>query len=901
MGVLLLAGLGFIRVPLSALPVDAHRYQMQIEQEFSGNELVGISYEPLFAVKALKKPKSYQVYPADFVTTTDGTGIVHTAVMYGEDDYKLGMQVGLPAVHTVNEQGKFIGVSKELDGKYVKDAATEKIILDKLMANGQLLKTSPYEHEYPFCWRCDTPLLYYAKDSWFVRMSSLNRQMLANNETINWVPAHLKEGRFGQWLRDGKDWAFSRERYWGTPLPVWRSKDKKETLVVSSLADLDTYRADTPATFWIVRHGQSQKNLDHINNSGSVLSPLTETGRAQAVAATQALRGKKFAAIIASPVNRAHETAEIIARELGIKKIISDERLGEIRFGPSLEGKSEKSYHDTFPTFEQKFAQRPVGGESLTDVRERVWDALREFNERYAGKDVLLVSHEYPIWMMTDAANGWSVEQSIHEKDERVSDFVTYGEPMRLVLRNLPRNERGELDLHRPFIDDVVLKKDGKLLNRIPELCDVWFDSGAMPYAQWHVPFENAELFKQQFPADFICEGIDQTRGWFYTLLSVATALGDSAPYRSVLSFSHVLDEKGQKMSKSKGNIVKPDDVMDAVGIDTARWYFYTVNNPGEPKLFSMKEVRERLTGFMGTLQNCVRFYELYASPESQTKASSPVISSELDRWIISELNGVKSIVTESLEKYDLTNAARALEKFVVDDFSQWWLRRSRKRTDALSLLRYILRELSLLLAPFIPFTAEDLWQKVKGEDDTLSVHLADWSAVEKSAIDETLADQMRKVREYISAGLAIRKENQIKVRQPLQSITVPSEPMRSDLEALIRDELNVKEVLYATGKRVELNLNIGAELRAEGFARETMRTIQDMRKESGCRVSDQIYCQWFSEDSEIADALNTHHEMIMRDTGLSAFVQQKDHDTMTVEKNIELAPGKPLWIAIRI
>lgn len=887
---------------------------LAIVQEFSGAQLVGAAYEPLFPVRALKKPKSYKVYDADFVSTTDGTGVVHTAVMYGEDDYQLGTRLGLPKVHTVDEQGKFVGVSDELDGCYVKSAKTEELILTSLESRGLLLKRLPFEHEYPFCWRCETPLLYYAKDSWFIRMSDVNKQMIANNNTINWIPSHLKDGRFGQWIKEGKDWAFSRERYWATPLPIWQARDKHgrgtgKYLVASSLEDLDTYRADTPATFWTMRHGESRINVEQVLDSGQQASPLTDIGREQALRTAQELKKKlkasrgKIAAIIASPIQRTKETAEIAARELGIKTVIFDERLREIHLGPSLSGCHDSTYHEQYPTYESKFANRPPGGESVADLKARAWNFLKELNATYAGKQVLVVSHEYSIWALADAANAWSVKQSIKEKTKRGDDFIGLAGLEKIVVRNVPRDDRGELDMHRPYVDDIILKhpKSKVPLYRVPELCDVWFDSGAMPYAQWHWPFENNETFKQQFPADFIAEGIDQTRGWFYTLLAISTLLGNPAPFKAVLSFGHVLDEKGQKMSKSKGNIVKPDEVIDAVGVDTARWYFYTLNAPGDSKNYSMKEVRERLTGFMMTLQNCIRFYELYqAEHHAPLRIDVPDATNQLDVWMMSRLERLTALVFERLEQFDLTVASREIERFVVDDFSQWWLRRSRKRDDALPFMRHILRRLSLLLAPFIPFTAEDLWGKLRGKHDPESVHLADWPKAHTSALNESLETQMAQVREYIRAGLAIRKDQQIKVRQPLQKVTIPGTQLHEDMEQLIRDELNVKEVAYAVGEPVALDVHIGTELRAEGFAREVMRTVQDMRKEVGCQVSDRVYCQWHSADDEVSRALRSYGDAIVDDTGLTEFVERPDDKTLTIEKNFDLAAGKPLWIGIR-
>ncbi len=881
---------------------------LAIVAEFTGKELVGASYEPLFSVKSLRKPKSYKVYAADFVSTTDGTGVVHTAVMYGEDDYQLGTKLGLIKQHTVTEQGTFVGVSPDVDGLYVKSSETEKKILAHLETGNFLLKTVPYEHEYPFCWRCNTPLLYYAKDSWFVRTSAINKQLLANNETVNWVPDHLKHGRFGQWLRESKDWAFSRERYWGTPLPIWQARDKHGKgvglpLVAASLEDLDTYRGDTPTQFWTMRHGESEANVAHVIDQKTVGAHLTPQGQEQSVKAGQVLKKKlakqkaKLAVIIASPIQRTRETAELVAKELGIKKVVFDERLREIHLGPSMEGCHSDKYHELYPTYESKFTQRPPGGESLQDLKERIWKLLADLSQQYPGKHVLLVSHEYPLWMMQDVVQGWTMEQSIAERQKRPGDFVAYAVPELLVLRNLPRDEQGNLDMHRPYIDQVVLKRRGSKvpLYRVPELSDVWFDSGAMPYAQWHWPFENAEMFKSQFPADFIAEGIDQTRGWFYTLLTVSTALGNGSPYRNVLSYGHVLDEKGQKMSKSKGNVVKPDDVLDAVGVDTARWYFYTVSNPGDSKLFNMKEVRERLTGFMMTLQNCVQFYELYG----RQPGNEGFTKTALDNWLVSRSEGLKQEVTRALDEYDLTSATRAIERFVIDDLSKWWLRRSRKRPEALEFMRTVVMDLAKLLAPFIPFTAEDLWQKLKKPNDAMSVHLADWPLAQPKLIDEKLEAYMQTVRDIITAGLALRKDEGIRVRQPLASITIPHN-LPAGVTGLILDELNVKDVKHDSTMAITLDTHIGTDLRAEGYAREVMRTIQDIRKEMGLAVTDKVYCQWFSADKELVDAFLAHTAMIMEDTGLSAFVLQEDDRTLTVEKNFELVPGKPLWIGLK-
>ncbi|HUO75546.1 MAG TPA: class I tRNA ligase family protein, partial [Candidatus Paceibacterota bacterium] len=432
------------------------------------------------------------------------------------------------------------------------------------------------------------------------------------------------------------------------------------------------------------------------------------------------------------------------------------------------------------------------------------------------------------------------------------------------------------------------------VLSRIPELCDVWFDSGSMPFAQWHWPFENDDVFSSQFPADFICEGVDQTRGWFYTLLAVSTLLSKGAPYRNVISLSHVLDEKGQKMSKSKGNIVKPDEVIDAVGVDTARWYFYTVNNPGDPKMFALREVRERLTGFMMTLANCVRFYELY----EQTGAAKQGTKTALDRWVLSRLSVLTHDVAAHLDDYDPTVAARAIESFVVDDFSQWWLRRSRKRTDARWLLRHILRTVALLSAPFVPFAAEDIWKRIREEGDAISVHLADWPRITHEDRHEKLEAEMQQVRSFITAGLAIRKSEGIRVRQPLAAVVVPGATLEPDLEALVRDELNVKEVRYAPGAEVSLDLTITEPLKHEGWAREMMRSIQDLRKEAGFNVGERATGRWHALDDTTGAALEPHMKEIESETKTNLERAQTGPQGK-ISKEFELEPGKVVTVVI--
>ncbi|MFH1864131.1 MAG: isoleucine--tRNA ligase, partial [bacterium] len=514
----------------------------EIENEFKGKELEGVEYQPLFEIDSVKKSgkKPHYVVLADFVTDEDGTGIVHTAVMYGEDDYILGNQLDLPKVHTVDQKGFFVKdlARYNLSGKFVKDKKTEEEILDYLKKKELLFKEEECEHDYPFCWRCHTPLLYYAKDSWFIGMSKLRKKLVKNNKEIYWEPNYIKNGRFGGFIKEARDWALSRERYWGTPLPIWKCQ-----------------------------------KCDQMKCVGS-------------------------------------------AKELG-KKI---------------------------------------------------------------------------------------------------------------------------KDLHRPYIDQIKLKcQCGGQMVRERDVIDAWFDSGAMPFAQWGYPYqkESKKKFKEYYPADYICEGVDQTRGWFYTLFAIASLMEyvgeieSGVCYKNVISLGLLLDKDGKKMSKSKGNVVDPWEMCEQFGADTLRWFFYTVNSAGEPKRFDIKDLTDKNRRFFGTLFNSFIFWQTYKEKDFKPKKIKP--GNILDKWIVSQFNSLNGSVVENLEKYNVVSAARSIEDF-VEEFSNWYIRRSRKRfqkpedkeekEEVSQILYSILLNLSKLIAPFAPFISEEIYQGLKMSKDPESVHL---------------------------------------------------------------------------------------------------------------------------------------------------------------------------------
>lgn len=867
----------------------------QIEKEMPGNELVSLEYEPLFDVPELKSDTSYKIYPADFVTTTDGTGVVHTAVMYGEDDYVLGTKLNLPKIHTVTEQGRFIdSLGDGLGGKAIiengkKSKTTEDLIIEKLKENNQLLKIEDYEHDYPFCWRCDTPLLYYAKTSWFIKTSAINKELLANNATINWVPEHIKEGRFGEWLRAAKDWSLSRERYWGTPLPIWECSQCDHKTTIGSIKELEKLSLGSKNTYYVMRHGGTTRN----ENAEKIISSrletdtyhLTDDGKTSVERSLELLKLDGIDAIYASPFLRTKETAEIAGKVLH-HKVETDDRLMETLHNLELEGKSEM-YNPDF------------GGnlESMESIRTRLNDFMKDLESRHRNKKILIVTHGQPMYFLQTIAHGYS-ETELKNPDIFPYYVPDLSEVRKLEWRKIPRNEYGELDLHRPFIDDVVIKcpKCKSKMRKIPDLIDVWFDSGAMPYAQWHYPFENKDVFKKQFPADFIVEAVDQTRGWFWTLLAISTLLGHKAPYKNVMVLGHTLDEHGKKMSKSKGNTMLAIPAMETYGADILRWYLLSTVSAGESKVVIPREIEDKLKGFFFTLQNCVRFYELYSS---ETKSEVSKLTA-LDKWLMSRLHRTISSVTDNLDKYDVATAGRTIEQFVADDLSNWWLRRSRRRKESLPLLRAVLIDVSKLLAPFTPFMAEDLYRRMNGEME--SVHLTDWPKVAKKYIDDKLEVEMASARAVIATGLAERKNKQFKVRQPLAAVKIKNGKFSRDLEGLIKEELNVKKVSYDKNQEAEvvLDFNLTPALTREGYARELMRQIQDMRKEAKYQMDESVMVDWHSEDKEIIFAIAEWAEEIKKDTVLKNLEQKQKHGDYDLYKESLLGPDKNISLGIK-
>ena len=757
-----------------------------VAKTVKGAVLVGMRYEQLFDYLEVDAPNAFQVFAADFVSTEDGTGIVHTAPAYGVDDLAMGQANDLPVLHGVGLDGRFIDAVEPVKGLFFKDA--DKPLIRILKDRGMMFRSERYKHNYPFGWRTGDPILYYAKNAWYIRTSKFRERMTELNQTINWVPEHIRDGRFGKWLENNVDWALSRERFWGTPLPVWTDGDG-EYHCIGSVAELEEL-------------------------TGSQLS---------------------------------------------------------------------------------------------------------------------------------------------------------------------------ELDLHRPAIDDITFEKDGKTWRRVPEVIDCWFDSGAMSYAQWHYPFENKEEFEQSFPADYICEAIDQTRGWFYTLHAIATLVSDSVAYKNCICLNLIVDKNGKKMSKSVGNIIDPYDVFDTVGADALRWYFLARLAPDVPKRISVEIVAEVASSFINTFWNTYGFFVLYARLDDVDlrRDIAPQDRPEIDRWALALLYKTVTTVTESLDNLDAKSAGEALESF-VDQLSNWYVRRNRRRfwkstdpedTQAAYLTLYeCLNIAHRLMAPFMPFLAENLYQNlVRGVDADApeSVHLTVWPEADAAWQNDALLFEINVVQKVVGLARQAREQSGVRVRQPddasAAALAAHQDQILEELnvkgiEFIARDDAHVsyeiKPNLPVLGKRglgkqipeirkglqdlpgaeiaanvargestvismsygpaltlapddvlvhtssaegyacaedsgflAELDTTLTDELIDEGFAREIVRSVQDARKQAGLEVSDRITLG-VSGSAAVEKALATHRDYVMTETLATSWVVGQDKPLFSEKRDL----GEEHW-----
>ncbi len=784
------------------------------------------------------------------------------------------------------KDGTFKGEVKEFAGQKVKpieDHQKADVEVIKYLAHKDVLfAKEKIVHSYPHCWRCGTPLLNYATTSWFVSVTKMRDRLVEVNKGISWTPPEIGDGRFGKWLEGARDWNVSRSRYWGAPLPVWESESGNR-LVIGSVEELKKHIKKSGNKFFVMRHGETENNLKNLWSLDSIhIDPLTKNGKAGVIKTAEILRDKKIDLIFASPFERTRETARLVATVLGLshEKILTDSRLGEWHVGQEFNGKDIEEYFKARNASSDRYTYKVEDGESYAEVLKRTGEFMYELDDKYSGKNILIISHGAVVRAVSLVSEGFSFRKLL----EHTASFHNYrnAEMRELDFVKLPHNENYELDLHRPYIDSVELVlEDGNKMTRVLEVFDTWYDSGSMSFASQHYPFENKIEFEKShsslFPADFIAEGLDQTRGWFYTLLVMSVGLFDKSAYKHVVVNGLVLAEDGRKMSKSLNNYPDLMDVVNKYGADALRYYL--VSSPlvkAEDFNFSEKGVDEISKKLIQKLYNVVSFFEMYP-PSQADKARGESVPSPtaLDRWIISRLSELEEVVSTNLDKYELDRASRPILDF-VDDLSTWYLRRSRERFKssdekikytAYYYMKYVLTELSKIVAPFTPFLAEEVYKRVGGALE--SVHLENWPG--KYDRDVKLLEDMQKAREIVTTALEMRQKAGVKVRQPLASLSLgEGTKFEEELLSVISEEVNVKEVKIS-GNEISLDTNITEELKKEGIARDIIRAIQDVRKAEGLNPSQNIKLSVFAS-RKIEEVMSEFSEMIKAPTGVTSF-----------------------------
>ena len=825
-----------------------------------GSELIGKEYVPPFDCLYVNeneevRSKISRVHEVPYIEEGIGTGIVHLAPAYGSKDMEIAEEKDLPIRHHVTKDGSFVPQIKGYENMRPKEAGNPKEVDEKILQDlknkGVLMHSEVIEHNYPICWRCKTPLLNYATNSWFVHTEKFKDKMLSENKTVKWVPEHIQDGRFGNWLENTREWAVSRDRFWGAPLPVWKTEKTGEHIIISSLKEMfEKMRPNNRYTF--VRHGNAKSNeqgtLSCLKDESN---ELTEKGKAQIGEVAKKFKGKKPTVIFCSPLTRTRKTAEYIAEITGAK-IVEEPLLTELQV-PGMHGKPIQELRKIIQTTGafSNLRKKIHDGESFADVHMRILRFFEKVEGEYKNADIVVVTHRAIIVSAKSAAPTFREFEKRYKRN--ILKPVGNASVCSIEYKHIKRTPDGEVDLHRPYIDDIVLySKDGSPAYHTKEVFDCWFESGAMPYGSHHYPFENKRLFnperKKGFPAHFICEGLDQTRGWFYSLIAVGVGAFGRSPYKRVIVTGLIRAADGKKMSKSLKNYTNPKEVIQKYGADALRHYLLGSSVVrGEDLDFKDEQIDEIYKKVYARLHNCLNFYKIYAHLSHKKEAESL-----LDTYIRSRLAQVRDKMTAGFESYRIDEATAPIAPF-IEDLSTWYVRRSRDRiknetedgAQARETLRFVLTEFSKCIAPIAPFYAEHLFTEMKKYHPHRtflpeSVHLAKW--VKKMPLEEESIKKTDIVREVVSLAHEQRSEAGIKVRQPLTRVTVKQE-LDKEQEELICAEVNVKEVIVnkAAQQEASLNTEITEELRAEGFVREYIRNIQKMRKEKGLSPTERL------------------------------------------------------------
>jgi len=847
--------------------------QYEIVEEFRGLDLVGKKYTPPFDYYTKTEgiadnPKAWTVVPADFVTTTDGTGIAHEAPAFGEDDMNLAKKENLPWIVHVDETGRFKPEVTDFVGMLVKPKSAEKDghqkadieIIKYLAKKGVLFAKEKIMHPYPHCMRCDTPIIYYALPSWFINIQKYKKEIIEKAETMNWVPEHLKEGRFKHTMEGAPDWNISRNRYWASPLPIWKCAKCEKMEFIGSLAELKEKTKKSGNTYFVMRHGESESNVRKISSSDPKDQiHLTQKGIEQIRESVKLFKDIDFDYIFVSPFLRTLETLDVIKSEIKLLcPTIVDDRIMEYNAG-EFSGRPLEELNKLFKNKIDEFTVKPKDGECVNDVKKRVAEFLYESESKYQNKKILIISHGDPVWMM------YAISKNITNEDLLKLGKEIYpknAEILKIDFTPIPHNADFELDFHRPYIDRIQLKCEcGEEMQRIPEVVDCWFEAGSMPFAQDHFPFERPNWQKENFPGGFVAEYIAQTRTWYYYTHVISTILFGHAPFENIVTTGTVLAEDGSKMSKSKNNFPDPWILFDKYGVDAIRFYLMSsALMKGEDVNFLEKTVQEVASKIIGRFDNVIAFYELYRDKEVEDKEHD-ISKNALDRWIIARLQQLVIEVTNSMEAYNLAQATRPMDLF-LEDLSTWYLRRCRERLkdgdiDAKQTLYFVLKVTAQIFAPFMPFLAEDAWQKLKFNSDPESVHLTNFFMdVGGEKGDTEVIEEMQLARQIVSLGLKERQKVNIPVRQPLQKLKIKSIKLKEEYTEIIKDELNIKEITEDQNieNEVELDTNITPELKKEGDFREFVRAIQDLRKKEGLMPSDSIVLTISKNAKEIVE-----------------------------------------------